>query len=406
MAVSAPAMGDLPASVRARAASDIGAASRHVSHSEGRSGGVPMSWRGVACALSLTGALGATTSPARADGVDELAALSAQVSALVDRRDYKALDALEEQVRPPSQRLALGRSRLAAFNETLSRRVSRSVTPACDEGEKQFGYDWLKASPHSRRAILAVANGLIAEAWCARGGGFAPRVKAEAGPVFTRKLEEAERFLLVHKAEASPNGLWYYDMLFIYIGLSRTEEEFRRLASEALEVAPLYERIPVAVATYYLPKWYGSYQALDAAAQWLAERNRPLDGGATYASVYWQLFSANPAEMTRVTHIDWRLMRASMRAIVGAFPDRGNFESLARISCANGDWLGSVFFSRHLPAAPPTLWSPWNSPGEREVCLQSGVIRALAERRDEQGQPVPLPKVLPPPTDVPTELIN
>lgn len=117
---------------------------------------------------------------------------------------------------------------------------------------------WSDARPNSVWAPIALAEGLIARAWAARGHGYSNTVSKERWQRFEHDLNEARMILDQSPPAARENPLWYEAAMSAEHGLgSQGTMRYRALLREALRKFPTYQRFYVSAAVHLMPRWYG-----------------------------------------------------------------------------------------------------------------------------------------------------
>lgn len=280
-----------------------------------------------------------------ADEIAEQDVVNNAVKSAVARNDYDSLSKMAEQLRRERSRTGSGVWKLSIFHS----RILAELGPRkgqCDDHSAGFFRDWMSRSPKDAAPIVARAAVLEAQAWCIRGGGYAPSVSGPALAGFKAKVSEARDLLAGRKVQASVDPHYYAVMVRIAIDTAAEKATFMQLLDEATAREPNYHYLYYQAYRYFQPQWYGSAAEIEELARYAAARATNDDRPGIYARFYWFVLDCDCGDMEQ--SIDWPTMKQSMRDVMARFPSAWNAANFARISCVmedpreTRDWFASV----------------------------------------------------------------
>ncbi len=284
--------------------------------------------------------------------------ISDEVAAAWRRADFQWLDSTADEYVHTRAKTQSGKWRLAVFYSGLSDQLAidwpvewhaPGTTCRCkipdpthyDEANRRW-YDvrkkvdeWVKQAPQSAHAKLALAQMLVNEAWFYRGTGYGASILPEAQPLISRHLEEAEHVLSEYKAVRSEDPEWFDIMFFVASAQSWPEEDIAPLFGDLQKFGRSYTTAYQSAASTLLPKWGGSYKALERFARQAAV-DFGDDGLEIYTRIYW---NAVRADSFAEAHADWPTMRSGFEFIIQHYPDPRNWNGLAMYACGAGDGM-------------------------------------------------------------------
>ncbi|MEO7635988.1 MAG: hypothetical protein ABIS38_10130 [Sphingomicrobium sp.] len=300
--------------------------------------------------LALTASVGASAAAPAARGEFALRqALLDRVKALVEARDFAALNAIERQYRTTHARTPSGSSPLYLFHAGVQNALPQPrPADGCRNDATRFIDDWAKRDPNAPGATITRAYFDVQVAWCYRGEGSAANVAEDAWAPFHAHIDAAARTLEQHP-RAAANPQYYAELADIYLAQGRDESEMQALLDRASARDPYYYEIYWAASTYYQPQWFGSPGQFDKLARYAAERTRATEGNGGYARFYWHAISLNCGCWREA--IDRPLMKTAMRDVAARFPDPWNLANFARIACILDDPAEARHYFTALGAA-------------------------------------------------------
>jgi hypothetical protein len=225
---------------------------------------------------------------------------------------------------------------------------------------------WKAAVPESVFLEGARAIVLTGEAWNTRGEGYANSVSAESWALFHKRLKEAERVLQEAPAAFKGMPLWHVILLDVKLPAG-VEGEVQRVFEEAVKRWPDYYPFYEDRASYLVPKWGGSWRALEAFAdQWTRRRT---DGQGLYTRIYLWI---KDGQAIGETGMNWPRMKQGFRELIAAHPGHAYLTNyFASFSCALRDRPAYLEAMKRIDAETlrPKFWLKGNS---HEACARWG----------------------------------
>ena len=214
---------------------------------------------------------------------------------------------------------------------------------------------WRAAAPQSKYAPILEATLTRAKAWNIRGNGTADTVSAASWELFRKYNRDAEALLL-----AMPEGLqetvtWHYALLVIANDLDDPQRVPHKIFEDAMAKWPDYYPLYNVTAFRMLPKWGGSWQAIEKFADRWAEKNFAKDGGALYARVY--LYLRHQASFREMAP-DWPKLKRGFMRLIRNHPEEEFRNNFASFACAAGDKEQFISVMREIPQSriQATAW--------------------------------------------------
>lgn len=309
-----------------------------------------------------------------ADEITEQNTVNNAVKAAVAQHDYAGLSAMANQFRLERSRTASGVWKLSVFHS----RIRAELGPRqgqCDDRSEDFFRDWMKQSPNDATPVVARAAVIEAQAWCIRGGGYAPSVSQAALTSFRSRVSDALALLHARKAQASADPHYYAVMVRLAIDTAADKASFRRLLDEATAREPNYHYLYYEAYRYYQPQWFGSSAEIEQLARYAAARATGKDRAGIYARYYWFVLDCKCGDMEQA--VDWSAMKQSMRGLMAHTPSAWNAANFARIACTMDDsaetraWFASVTGDYSVA---------WPSLSQLNQCQKSAPLERSTER--------------------------
>src|SRR5262245_20126621 len=181
-----------------------------------------------------------------------------RVKALVDARDFAALNSLELDYRTSRTRTPSGTWNLGLFHGAVHAALGVSKPEdGCELGVEPFLKAWTAADPAAPAPYIASATMLLDRAACIRGDSYASDVPEAAWKPYHDNVRAAEQLLLTHKKDVAQDPEYYLLMEDIYRSEGRGQAEFQRLLDEASAREPYYYGLYWHAYSYNMPQWAG-----------------------------------------------------------------------------------------------------------------------------------------------------
>ncbi|MBL8517799.1 MAG: DUF4034 domain-containing protein [Betaproteobacteria bacterium] len=221
---------------------------------------------------------------------------------------------------------------------------------------------WREANPNSLHLPVAEAILLGRRAWQARGGGYAHTVTPESWAVFEELHAKAERILLAAPPEARNRPGWHDARHAAVINLNSPQASQEEVFEEAIKKFPNYHLLYMRQAQRLIPKWGGSWRALESFASKYTEETDAMDGGGLYARIYMYVGLDEPF---KEMGIDWKKLKVSFEKLLALIdPDPYTRNQFASFACAARDEATfiKVFESIKPHDLRPADWLRGHSP--------------------------------------------
>jgi hypothetical protein len=252
-------------------------------------------------------------------------------------RDFKALDELYGEWCTGKDRFPDGRWKLSQYGDGLSQNFDAWRTWAKDLGVLQ---QWQRARPQSKAALYAEAIYWRANAWAARGGGYAGSVSKEAWELFHERLIKSKEIVLRMQGDGFGCAAPYALAISLLTDLGAPEEEMAAVYREGVQRYPEYHNIYFAMARHHEPKWGGSTEEYEAFADAVAEQTRGFEGMGMYARLYWLVDHRRdiPFRSEEAAPPYWKKLRSGYEDLMRLYPSSlHNLGKYAGVACRSND---------------------------------------------------------------------
>ena len=197
---------------------------------------------------------------------------------------------------------------------------------------------WAKAFPQSSAAAVFHSEFLIRHAFVFRGGGYASSVTPEGKERFAGLVEKAYQVLAAQAVSGRQDPEWHRQMITVArLQGGRPAERYADVLKNALAAFPYFYGIYFEAATFLVPQWGGSAQAVEAFARKAADATKDREGQALYARIYWSVSHMFNGDPVRNGTAEWPRLRSGFDDIVKRYPDPWNLNTYARYACQAGD---------------------------------------------------------------------
>jgi hypothetical protein len=170
---------------------------------------------------------------------------------------------------------------------------------------------WKREHVKSPAPYLVEAVQLISEGFGGAHGSLGRYVENPPPVADVSALHRAKALLLESKALSSTDPHWYVLIAQIAVGGGMDEAEFTVLMTEGLKRFPEYVQLYSASADYYLPKWNGDADSLEAWARTVEKTIGGSAGRQAYARLYMH---AHRVEYGDGLYLHSRANKATMKA--------------------------------------------------------------------------------------------
>ncbi len=239
--------------------------------------------------------------------------------------------------------------------------------PGAHEGNAQLIDHWIKRFPDSPFAVFAQARYAYASAWNARGGGYSGSVITESWELFRIRLHEAEKVLLAAPESLKNTPLWHNLMLAIAQDLGANDLNPDQVFKQAVALWPRYYDFYEVRLTRLVPRWGGSWSAVEKFVDHWSSNSAKTEGSSLYARLYISLNKQGytPDQM----ELSWNKMRKSLDDLTDRYPSV-EFKNLnASYACAARD--RDAFNQAMKKLTPSQLHgAAWLNGSSYEACMR------------------------------------
>lgn len=239
--------------------------------------------------------------------------------------------------------------------------------PGVDPSALSHLSKWKEQQPQSVFVRFAELRLRYAMAWNDRGSDFARNVPAEGWRLFNEKLAQTEQAILAAPAQLKNSPILQNLHLAVVQDMSESKTSPRAVFEEGVRRWPDYYDFYEVALTRLVPKWGGSWDAVDA---FIAHWNKHLaktEGNSMYARLYMSVIStgANPGE----TRISWPQLKSSLEELVSRYPDATHKNLAASYACGYQDvaYLKSALQRIRKEQLNPSVWLQGTDP---ETCTR------------------------------------
>lgn len=284
--------------------------------------------------------------------------------------NYSELEKQMEHYRTTAERFQSGLWKLTYFDDGFRTAIRRrGQAPEYWQQLRSRVEEWQKTYPNSAAAHIAYAHVLLEHGRSYRGGGYANTVAADAWKPYFRLVEESRAYLVEHKDVAAQDPRWYELMLTIGYQQQWSLGEFKVVLDEALARHPSFNQIHYAGVTYFLPRWGGNVDAIEAFARHALLRTQDEMGYEMYARIY--AFAEQVefgARLFSDSKVNWQDMSRGIDDLLKRYPSDWNYNFFARFACGAGDREKTKAL---LEAAGSSIEiGAWGNSAVRERCIK------------------------------------
>ena len=306
--------------------------------------------------FALVALLFACSSHAEIKSYEKRVAYSKTVHKRLAARDLQSLDNEAAAFQKSQDRTADGRWKLTLFFRSVSVVMAQLVQddakwPSFEKRLLAFA----ERETRSQHAWLIYAEALNAKAWHVRGRGFSGTTTAEGRAQYRQIMSQARDALDSHKPQLSPNPHWYAQRIQLGSYLGESTENLMALFKEGIAKEPTYYPTYYSALFSLTPRWGGSERKMLAFID--STRGIAPEGTSLYARLFLFLHEESEDGIRDLDGVDWKLMEASMLAILKRYPDDWNSQGFLMMACMKGDMalVRRVVNEVKEPASPERL---------------------------------------------------
>jgi hypothetical protein len=221
---------------------------------------------------------------------DEQEPFKANARAMLERRQFEALDDLADELNRTKARFAGGDWKSYRFQEALG-----APAGGCDDTDEHWQEllavlaRWREQRPGSLPATIALADASVGYGWKARGTGFAGTVTPEGWRLFKERMAPAEGILMNTAGAPAKTPEWFRAMIHLGRAQGWDRERVDALVEQAVTVEPRYLHVYSEMARYLTPRWHGAEGDWEQFAERSAHRLVGREGSVIYSHIAWQI---------------------------------------------------------------------------------------------------------------------
>ena len=247
--------------------------------------------------------------------------IALEAATLLKQRNYRALDALADQLRQDTRTFAQGDWPIAFLYSGVVD-LPKEATETEWQSHIESLRGWFKNDPDCGTPRVALARGLLEYAWQARGDGWASSVTSEGRRLYGERISEARRILNAAAPLAQNCPVYYSSRLKVALADSTSRERYEALFNEAIKAFPTYATFYLAKSDYLLPRWFGKEGEWEAFAAASADRLGAEAGDMLYAQIVWAMhdhrFFGN---ILKETAVEWQRIAPGFEALCRRYPN-------------------------------------------------------------------------------------
>lgn len=290
--------------------------------------------------------------------------VEAEVSKLMDNKQYDELNKLEVAFRADNAMTASGWPLIFVFYQALKDLSAKKYVTqqSLDEVNNQIA-NWIANNPNSQFGHFYLVDIFFAQAWQARGTGYANSVSKLQWKIFNADMNKAYRYLDEYKDELAENPRWYMDMLDIANYQSWPSSTYDSILAEALSKHKSYLPFYIFPIFHYTPKWGGSYGGMISFInKSTAQLTAPLSD-EYYARQYSYATENHLLPTELVSQSNCNRWLIGFDDILKKYPTSYNYNHAAYAATLCGNRSKANGYFSNLGKQPPDLsfWGSYNN---------------------------------------------
>jgi hypothetical protein len=255
------------------------------------------------------------------EAIAEKTRIGEKVGQLLNNRDYRGLDLLADKLRADKQTFAPGTLPIEFFFSWFGD-LRKGLTAEECELHIQSLRDWFTADPDSITPRIALAEGLLAYAWQARGHEFADKVTEEGWRLFNERVTEARRILNAAERMTGKCQIFFEARLRVALMDGTSRERYDRYFEEAVRAFPAYQGFYMKRTNYLLPRWHGEPGEWEAFTAASADRIGGEEGDIFYARIVWNMRNSGVYDnIFEDSKAQWPRTQRGFEAICRRYPE-------------------------------------------------------------------------------------
>lgn len=290
----------------------------------------------------------------------ELAVNEAVATAIENEDAINVLETAANEFRSKRLTFSDGEPKLSVFYQHIVMVVGRT------EGQTLLE-QWSKRFPNSPAPSVIEAVGQLHVNFGNLSYSLIGNVQTQDRHVDQTQLGAVVELLNNAKDLAGSDPYWYVAMARARLILERDDVGFKSMIKEGIAKEPRFFELYDVATDYFLPKWYGSSEALENWTREIADTAPEDLRGAVYARMYWRAFRVNYGmQFFEQSHVDWERFKAGFQTLIEGHRAPAYWSNFAMIACLAGDHEETRRIMK-LHSDPPHLDGVY-SQDERESC--------------------------------------
>lgn len=260
------------------------------------------------------------------------------INSLFEQKKYDDLDRLYDKYVSEKTATPDGISSLSVFFKGISQSFNACSAPAAETAwlaHQDSLLAWVRKSPKSTGAKLALALFTIDFGWHGRGSGPASTVDQASRKLHDSRMASAKLQLDALAEVSRNNPAWYSGMLYLGLAQGWKREKMDALYDTAVRLDPYYIDTHFDIAQYYSARWYGSDAQMHAVIDRSAELTKKRLGQTMYARLHWTN-SKSPA-MFQPGGVKWERMKTGFSDYLKIYPENKTRNNFAIFACMARD---------------------------------------------------------------------
>jgi len=287
------------------------------------------------------------------------------VQSMYQQQQFSTLESMLNCLMSNPQRFSSGKLGASAVYWAFRRQMpAPGIDPAVEAARIK---NWQQAYPDSIFAKFAFLRLMYGMAWLARGGGYVQETSRSSMQEFLYRLAETESSMLKVEPALRNTPIWYNLMLAVSQDSPNRITNPREIFNQGVNQWPLYYDFYEVALSRLVPRWGGSWVAVDSFVNYWAKAMRETEGDSMYARLYISVVRAG--ERPSDTAIDWPRMKASLDDLVTRYPDPMHKNMAVNFACMYGDmdYLKLSMSRVQFSDLRPEYWLPGVDPSCRSI---------------------------------------
>jgi hypothetical protein len=207
--------------------------------------------------------------------------------------------------------------------------------PGTAPDERTRVLKWKAKRPKSIFPRFAELRLQYALAWDARGSGAAASVSDTGWTSFSEGLRATEQALRRADEDLRDTPIWQNLLFATLLDASQRRTDAEAVFNEGVRRWPDYFDFHEVALSRLVPRWGGSWEAVDDFIIHWSEQRKAAEGDSLYARLYASVIAsgANPD----ATRMDWTRMKASLEDLIQRYPAAENKNLAASFACGFQD---------------------------------------------------------------------